>query len=106
MIYNKKNSDKANIIYDLKECEIKGNYVEDNHIIELNRNYSSTFVSVNKKKDRNGKRYSLDSRDEVKNYHLNYLIEIDHPYQQKCVLKNDYIFETVELYNKLKNIIN
>ncbi len=106
MIYNKKNSDKANIIYDLKECEIKGNYIEDNNFIEIDRHYSCTFGYVNKRKDHNGKRYSLDSKEELKNSHLNYLIEIDHPYQQKCVLKNEYIFETVELYNKLKNIIN
>lgn len=102
MIYYKKLTDKANIVYDLKDCEIRGTYVEESQVVEWKKKNSSSFgATINPKKSLS---YSCDAKDN--NIHLNYLIEIDHPYQQKCILKNEYIFETIEFYNKLKKIIN
>jgi hypothetical protein len=102
LIYYKPLAEKANTVYDLKDCQVKGNYVEENQITECKKRNSSSFGAIlNLRKSLN---YSCDAKDN--NIHLNYLIEIDHPYQQKCVLKNEYIFETIEFYNKLKKIIN
>ncbi len=90
------------MIYDLKDCEVKGTYVEEKDLREHIKRTSSSFGGLNNY--RNVLSYSSDAKDN--NLHLNYLIEVDHPYQQKCVLKNEYIFETIEFYNKLKKIIN
>ena len=101
MIYYKKLTDKANIVYDLKDCEVRGNYVEESQVViqGKKKNSSSFGSSFNPKKSLS---YSCDAKDN--NIHLNYLIEIDHPYLQKCILKNEYIFETIEFYNKLKKL--
>lgn len=37
--------------------------------------------------------------------HLKYIIEVDHPYQQKCVLKSDNVFEGLEFYKHLMKLI-
>jgi hypothetical protein len=54
-----------------------------------------------------GRRFSVnsDSDKHLKNKHLTFYIEIDHPYQERCVLKNEDVFETMDLYRQLKNII-
>jgi hypothetical protein len=45
-----------------------------------------------------------DNESTPKNSHLNYLIEIDHPYQLKCLMKGEHIFETLEICSKLKKL--
>jgi hypothetical protein len=37
---------------------------------------------------------------------LNYIIHIDHPYQQKCIIKGSNIFKTIEFYKKVKKLID
>jgi hypothetical protein len=50
-------------------------------------------------------RRSLGNEQDYSNSHLNYMIEIDHPYLQKCVIKGDYIFDALEFYKQLKRFI-
>lgn len=117
LIYLKKNAEKANLIYDLRECEIRGNYIEESKFDKRNtimKHNSNSFVNILKKSSVNlqdiyqRKRSSSNyqRQEPEKMSQLNYLIEIDHPYLQKCVLKNDYIFEALDFYKQLKQIIN
>jgi len=124
LIFLKEKAIKASIIYDLKECEIKGNYFKDITYSELST--QRTFKTSNKlhnilKLDNlyleNGKystSFSLNSlklytSDEVKikgskDFHLNYIIEIDHPYQKKCLIKASHVFDGLEFYKSLRNL--
>ena len=123
LIYYKENSKKANVIYDLAECSIKGNYFRDkSEKLDLFNNLKKTPTTVSlskpridanlvKKRKSSGALHSfstasnLEEDNEVQDTHLNYLIEIDHPYQKKCQMKGDHIFESVEFFKKIKRII-
>jgi hypothetical protein len=111
LIYNKRSATKATVIYDLKECDIKGNYIEENfHDKEYLKSVSFIKSKRTEEKVIFSKRRcseNMHGGEEIpsNNKHLTFLIEIYHPYQQVCVLKHADIFEAVELYQILKKII-
>ena len=123
MVYYKENSKKANVIYDLTECSIKGNYFRDksekqdlfSHLKKTHTTVSLSKprmdASLVKKRKSSAALHSfstasnLEEDNEIQETHLNYLIEIDHPYQKKCQIKGDHIFETLEFFKKIKRII-
>ena len=35
---------------------------------------------------------------------LNYVIEIDHPYLEKCLIKSKNLIESMDFFNQIKNI--
>jgi hypothetical protein len=43
--------------------------------------------------------------DDLQETHLNYLIDIDHPYQKKCQIKGVHVFETLEFFKKIKRSV-
>ncbi len=124
LIFFKENSAKANIIYDLRECMIKGNYVQDslNNYNKIKRNSRTYFKLSNmslaneklfndkkRKSSRSSNNPTSSNTDEdndtiTNKMHLNYLVEVDHPYQQKCVIKSDCVFEALEFYKNLTKI--
>ena len=123
LVYYKDKVQKANIIYDLDECEIKGSYIQEiylDHIktykrnsnIDIKYNTLSLEIKLPLKKRRSSDHltylttYTSDEEIEYsrKHSHLNYLIEIDHPYQQKCLIKGESVFETIELFNRLRKL--
>lgn len=123
LIYYKENSKKANVIYDLSECNLKGNYFRDKLDIAIPQfKKSPTFFNLsqpkldgtNQKRRRSSNFHSfsttlnsLDQEEEINwpDMHLNFLIEVDHPYQKKCFFKGEHIFDTVEFYQKIKRLI-
>jgi hypothetical protein len=122
LIFNSENSNKANIIYDLTECEIRANSLEitnlnintgiKNELTTGKKNSNSTKNLITVKNDKNGKKVNSSSTNkilkfnsDVENY-KNYEIEIDHPYLQKCLIKSESIFETLEFYSQIKNLVN
>jgi hypothetical protein len=76
LIFSSKEQSKANIIYDLNECEV-----------------TAKINTVNKE----------EANSPIKS---DYQVTIDHPYLQKCFLKSEYIFETLEFYNNIKQFVN
>jgi hypothetical protein len=122
LIFFKENSKKANIIYDLSECTIKGNYFREK-IYNL-ENFShkrntvtalslkKTKLELERKKTRSrGTMHSFSTscnsevEDDLQETHLNYLIDIDHPYQKKCQIKGCHVFETLEFFRKIKRFV-
>lgn len=86
--------------------------------MKLRKNYNS-FVKLYGKKDieqavyLKQRRYSFatikcinnnEEKDDIihPKEHLNLIIEIEHPYQQKLMIKGVYIFEAIEFYKMLK----
>jgi hypothetical protein len=123
LVYYKEKAQKANVIYDLDECEIKGSYIQEipQDLLKIYKRNSNANFKLNplclETKSSIRKRRSSDhlttlttstsdeeSENSRKHSHLNYLIEIDHPYQQKCLIKGESVFETLEIYNKLKKL--
>ena len=125
LVFLKQNSIKASLIYDLKECQIKGNYIRENtdeiskRIMRLRKNYNS-FVRLFTKNDLEKtaffkqRRYSFstikciqnnEAKDDIihPKEHLNLIIDIEHPYQKKLMMKGVYIFDTLEFYKILKH---
>jgi len=107
---------KASMSYDLKECDLKGKVVEENErkMIRIN-NYKSSFeIKFLEKKRTALKKRSLslnsinvgkkkyESNELVRQ--LNYVIELEHPYMQKCYLKSVNLIESMEIYNLFSNI--
>ena len=126
LVFFKQNAIKANLIYDLKECEIKGNYIRENieqnfnRISNLRKIYNSFVKLFGKQKDLQDvalyqqRRYSFatikciennEEKDDIihPKEHLNLIIEIQHHYQQKLMIKGVYIFEAIEFYKILKH---
>jgi hypothetical protein len=124
-VFLKQNSSKASIIYDLRECQIKGNYIRENmeeiskRFMRMRKNYNS-FVRLFTQKELEKaafykqRRFSFatikciqknEPRDDIihPKEHLNLIIDIEHPYQQKLMMKGVYIFETLEFYKILKH---
>jgi len=116
LIFTQKNSSKAILSYDLRESEVKGKLVEENETARRNKTRSSTIV-------RNpGKAYTLSSIKRSKSLslinisdsslnekidlirQLNYVVEINHPYLQKCFLKSKSLIKSMDFYNHIQNI--
>jgi hypothetical protein len=107
---------KASMSYDLKECDLKGKVVEENErkMVLLYNHKSSLEISFLERKRTSLERRSLslnsislgkkkyESNELVRN--LNYVIEIEHPYMQKCYLKSVNLIESMEIYNLISNI--
>lgn len=113
MIFSKENSSKANIIYDINECDINGIYEEDKTLTEQNnenkRNSSTDsndYCIIDKQRSSSENNHRKQSVQSSKNNSLVFVVEIDHPYLEKCKFKKEFIFETLEFYNKLKEIIS
>ena len=121
LIFFKENSKKANIIYDLTECTIKGKYFRE----KLKTKESSSFIrktvtlgdlkkaklsNTNKKRKSSGALQNIssacDSEEDSQELHLNFLIDIDHPYQKKCLIKGSHIFETLDFFKKIKVLVD
>lgn len=115
LIFNSKDSVKATMSYDLKECDLKGKVVEENERKVARINYKSSFeIKFLERKRTSLKKRSLslnnlnsgkkkyESNELVRQ--LNYIIEIEHPYMQRCFMKSVNLIESMEIYNLFLNI--
>ena len=104
------------MVYDLNECDIKvtcAHDIEKSNIFKHTTNSSSNLHDIKNtvKKSLKIKKQrcsSVDRKDFSSNKlesHLNYFIEIDHPYLQKCVLKSDNIFDAIDFSKQIKSIV-
>lgn len=123
LIYFKENANKAHIIYDITECEVNAKFLQD-HSFEYNNQFKLTqsfkirsnkleipenLVNRTRLSSTNLTMKTSSTTDEDHDFifkpaHLNYLIEINHPYQQKCVIKGNYVFEAMDLFHNLEKI--
>jgi hypothetical protein len=123
LIYFKENAPKAHIIYDITECEVNAKFLQDysyeyNNQFKYNQNSKiksnkldlpENLVNRTRMSSTNLTMKTNSTMDEDQDFifrpaHLNYLIEINHPYQQKCVIKGNYVFEAMDLFHKLEKI--
>lgn len=117
LFFQSKDSSKASMSYDLKECEVSGRFIEESERVFWKKNhFSSTFelCGFNQKPQGFQKKRSLSlnhkidkketfDRSELINQ-LNYMVEIEHPYMQKCYLKCKHLIDSMEFYSKIANI--
>jgi hypothetical protein len=115
LFFSTKDSCKATMSYELKECEISGKVIEES---EIRFKSKFTFHSTAELKvlanRAIGKERSLSANrtaDRKKSYdrsdiarQLNYMIELEHPYMQKCYIKSKYLIDSMEFYNHITNI--
>ena len=109
LIFNNNTSSKAFSSYDVKECEIIGKVVEEVDVSNNQKRLShcnltgplhGTSISSDNILNANNKYY--ENIDLVKQ--LNYIVEIDHPYLQKCLIKSKNLIDSMDFYNQILNI--
>lgn len=109
------------MVYDLKECDIKVKCAQEIDRVSYSRHSTNSYSNLHKLHNHNkessskmlkfleNKRSSSVDRSDLsserKNSHLNYFIEIDHPYLQKCIIKSDNIFDALDFSKQLRLII-
>jgi len=109
LFFNQKSSFKAFLSYDINECQVKGKYIE-----EQEERYSHTFDSKLRKGKNDGLKRALSLSDlninrnmfsdNVVTKQLNYIIEIDHPYLEKCSIKCNNLIDSLDFYNEIQFI--
>ena len=116
LIFNEQFSSKAFLSYDIKESDIKGKVIEDNErISSIKKKFNSSYTFYNRNSTTLPIRKSLSlnnlfangKRKQIKNdliRNLNYVIEIDHAYMQRCFIKSKNIIDSIELYNQIMNL--
>ena len=167
LIYTNKNASKAKLLYDLSECEARGNYINEiifnqNNLINntnktnitnntegkpLRKDFStnsilrmsSRFLQEEKENifisdyfkiqetnliknkinstsnvlgitDSNFSRFSYNKFDKnnenclLFTKRLNYEIEINHPFLEKCVIRGSNVLEAFDFYKKIQQI--
>jgi len=118
LVFSQKESNKAMLSYDIKECEIKGKMVEEENEREdygRRSKVSSSYLPRPFGHKAPAKRKSLSCtnvnekiRSKYENIdlirQLNYVIEIDHPYLQKCFIKSKNLIDSMDFYNHILSI--
>jgi hypothetical protein len=94
LIFSKKSQNKAILSYNLKECEISGQLLEDKNGKKTKFKKSLSVGNINEISMTCKERHHLIEQ-------FNYKIEIDHPYLQKCSIKCNQLLESLDLYNEL-----
>ena len=104
LIFNQDNTAKANMCYDLKECDIIGKFVDEKNSKKKNKKSSSvsSFNELNNYNNFHIKPLSGEKNELLDQ--LNFVIDIDHPYLQKCYIKCDNLLESLEFYNEIIKI--
>jgi hypothetical protein len=95
----------------MKECQIKGRYVEEEESKSINylndmskkrlKGKKSKSVSSNTILDKS--KCNCDNNESIRQ--INYVIEIDDPYLHKCYIKSNNLFDSMDFYNQVLNVL-
>ncbi len=111
LFFNNSDAHKAMICYDMNECHIKGRYVEEQESKKMNylNEMSRKSLKGKKSKSLSSNRISDKSNSDCENNEsirqINYVIEIDDPYLHKCYIKSNNLFDSMDFYNQVLNVL-
>jgi len=123
LIFNKENAKKADLVYDIHDCEIKShkleedkfsltrptllksssiNYYELAHTTDFTSSVTSSLEMKRNNSLSNILKYSsLESSEKCL---LNYEIEIEHPYLNSCFLRGEFSTKSLTFYEQLMQV--